>query len=443
MTDINCKEKLHTLTQLEYSRIASPGLKQYHLDKYCKRKDLDKIKSITGPFLYGEYVFAGRNIHLFGEIHSLSQPCGNFLTPTDITLPGFLHSLFTENNKINYDLLVEYPLFFDEMKIYNKRTKKIITKSRNNIVSLSATPDSLMFALFYIMFNKYFGKEKDITDYPNVRFHYVDPRDLLVFENLEIMSDRYTELILDVDINTFITRMTHDCIYVKKLLDNLPFLKHNDNIDADIIERINLFINEEYDKIFAKCNDFIVKLQETLDKNGMEFMKYPKKLKDDFINNLLLCSHQVFKIVALTMDKYTLYRMFRNFGKKTLNVKSQQIYSGPTQNVIFYGGSAHAQLYHNFLKANGAKVLKTINTEIPEELFSDYLSPQDTSIKNNCIELDVSTSLFMNPILPIDNTQNNKNQTGGTKKKKVNKKNYKNTKKSKNNILDNLSFYNL
>jgi len=243
MSDINCKETIN-LNDAEYSRVQSRGIQNYDFTRACKTKDLDKIKSITGPFMYGEYTFAGRNIHLFGEIHNFSQPCGNHFNPSDITLPGFLHSLFTEQKNIKYDLLVEYPLYFDEIEHYLPEYTKTIKRSRNQIVSSTATSNAPIFALFYIIFNKYFGKTKDITDYPNTRFHYIDPRDLLTFQNLHSITDRYGEGKIDISIDKYIDRMEDDIIYIKNLIDNLPFIKHIDNIDTEIVELINIFITD-------------------------------------------------------------------------------------------------------------------------------------------------------------------------------------------------------
>jgi hypothetical protein len=321
------------------------------------------------------------------------------------------------------------------MNVYNPK-KGIQSISRNNNISQRANQQNTIFTLFYIYFNKYFKKDKEILDYPNVRFHYVDVRNLFTFEKYHLITNRYSETlsILDIEPIPFIKRMKEDIKILKEYIGRTDLLQHIENVESSISDSIIKFINNKYDTYKQEFDSSIGELDNIIDQceNNIDIIIKNKEMIEKFKDELYKCTDCLFMINCLIMDKYTLFRMFRTFGKSKTNVKGQQIYSGATQNVIFYGGAKHSQIYAEFMNSqNAEKGLEIHYNNTPVGNIELELQPPE---KINCTNLDVSKSFFMKPIVSTDSHLNKSlnNMTGGKTKNKKAKKTAKKTAKKKN-----------
>jgi len=374
----------------------------------CKKMPLKNIKNIIGPCSYGEYELGDRKFYIFGENHVLHKPC-NIDNKNTITSVGLFHSVFTENSTVNYDFFPEFDLkklqiinFYGKLLEGNEikpEIKKGLLLQKRTLKNIESQNKILNFMQFN--FNECLDIIKNCDKYPKIRVQLPDIRELKDFHDV---SNSFLE-IFNKSIKKFFQLSIES---VKNLLTNKIFKKHIDNIDDEICKKIIRFIDEKFIKYEENFNNLMKTFYEDYTKTG--------NFNLERFREILIIGELA---TRLFMDKYTLLRMFRNFGKEKKTEGGRNIYRGPTQNIIFYGGNSHAQNFCDFLENNGGIKKKRIMCEL-----DDNGKP-----KSNCLNLDISTTgLYINT--EEQNTRPSRRQSTNKKSSTSNKKSSTSNKRS-------------
>jgi hypothetical protein len=305
---------------------------------------------IFGPKTYTEYELGEVRFSIFGENHHIEKE-------DKYLFNDFLKLLLINNPDKTYN-------FFAELGYINKDIKE-----RRKI-----DPNSMLSKIEADFF-------KYDHPYKNLRAHYTDIR------------NKFSDLLYDSEYS----KLFFYLINVSKFNDD-RLLK-----DFDISKYISftnpiVYLNDQYEKVLAYLNDKI--LQKELSKciYSHEINTYIKSLirmgKKRILlyisNNISLFNEKNFTVKNLMgyikyynlyielssnlMDIYTLARMFKIFDNNSI-----------CENIIFYGGNYHANVYRKFLELIGAK--KTIDlqgnnyVEFTDEVITFHkLYPQTQSV---------------------------------------------------------------
>jgi hypothetical protein len=305
-----------------------------------------------------------------------------------VYLIGERHSDYSgcQNSKNISNLLINYLKFSDkfidvfletDFKLKGKDWEsKSVFESKSNIIDKFRNKLSECFEL---------SKEK--CNYYNVRFHYIDSRNVIsvIIENkpniliyfvyylallpaqLNYYGLKYTQAYKDSIINMYKEfNNPKAVIKLKKILKNVQIKeqfinffnsksfdklnKNYENIDSDIISYLNEFVQKQIDNVdlnflmYDNINKSITQLYENIDKNR----EYINSNYSEIINSF----GKTLPIFSTFMDIYTLSRLFRRYR----NVKYQN--SNPAKYSIIITGDAHTSIYYQILKDLGFKKIE-------------------------------------------------------------------------------------
>lgn len=264
----------------------------------------------------------------------------------------------------------------------------------------------------YILFKDCLGKEKKCSEYPNLRMHYVDVRELATYFNKDLLHEfNNCNIIINKKFDDFMNKIKDAVSNVGEYLNYDFFNKHITNINPSVRNNINMFINEKFIEYKTIIDINLPILVDAYNKDKDNESELNKQINIDLMAS---CCNLVFFMICLIMDKYTLLRMFRSFGVPRKTVNNRNIYSGRTKNIIFYGGNTHAKIYREFLFKYGEVI-----HDLTPEMTKDHINRNEC---NNCLNIDISKTGFIEPEL---STKRNSNKN--TKKQSYKHRNTHNT----------------
>jgi len=288
---------------------------------------------VKGPHQYISYDIMGKNITLFGEWHVDNPICSR----KAINFDEFLIKLVLDSkNPIDLFLEVNFINTHDQEFITgvslagSKYIKHCINKNKENI-------------------NCYDGK---------LRIHYIDTRLMKKHSN-------------DIDIEDI-----YDITYKYMLSPHVITLFNISQLDKNnfIYSLYNIInksykINKQYENISnKKLKDSIIYFF-----NQRFKIDSAELLESKNIENTRLI---IRRLINLVMDKYAIGRLFREFiTDKPIKIT--------TNNVIFYTGINHINLYNNLFG-----YLQNIGFDIKVNSYSESIG--DT----NCVDVDISNLIF-------------------------------------------------
>ena len=319
------------------------------INNYRKKNKTPVIQYITGPGEVSKYVSEkwGKTIYLFGENdHSVEKGCATWIDDLDnkkhMSIENYLKEVF-ENTSVFIDFFIELP---------------VITNTKDvNIINENQT--------VYLLYNK-FKKclYKDGCQWP-IRVHGVDIRN--------IISDKY---------------QTSDLSYVDSDLMMIDYLKRVDPKHVWItLENFKIKHSNIIQKLkkIRKQKDLIKLIKHEIEihpliQKELSKTQFPKKLISDIIiaglgidksllnkpkivgrffeslewsktfpPGLSMVSKLLTSINALTMDVYSVARMFRLFDVK------QSEHPESIDNIIYYAGNGHTMILEFILSKIGFK----------------------------------------------------------------------------------------
>jgi hypothetical protein len=242
-----------------------------------------------------------------------------------------------------YDEDVLYDFYF-EVDYINKNIKE--NKYSKNSILARIRAD----------FTNCLSLEKN-CEYENLRAHYCDFRSkfpvIYEFEFLKLHSFLSDYQYNDGEIDISKYESINDPITY--------FKKHNEMVEKFLKDDI---IQKELSKSIYREEIlmFISIVDKINTKTILEFIDKNKKLFDDGIftrhnsKDYLKYLNYYNLLYGVVMDIYTLARMFKIFGNDSI-----------AENIIFYGGDHHCNLYRKFLAFIGAK--KTIDIKGDNKIF--------------------------------------------------------------------------
>jgi hypothetical protein len=97
----------------------------------------------------------------------------------------------------------------------------------------------------------------------------------------------------------------------------------------------------------------------------MEYRQLSNQLLSATQNNeIYKAGAATLTLFGLVMDKYGIGRMFRNFEAIRLSEYGEEIYNGPSENIIYYCGEGHAKIINKLMRYLNAKEVYTVNDGI-------------------------------------------------------------------------------
>jgi len=303
-------------------------------------KFIDEI-SIEGPTTFDEYIIPvlSKHIYLFGDNHSNNKICKNSdIKP--IPFEQFLENIFIKNPDKIMDFYIEHP--FISKKIY---TYEFVGANSDN-------------DWYITRIQKYFKLcltvDKSKCKYKNVRFHYVDIR------NINELITKIHLLYIDISnfnansdkqewINKLLPLIKKDIITVYNMLSNIDIeeLFRETKIQKQFYNITNKNYKDWFIKYYTLQFDMVKK---NLLKNMKTMMSYDG-IKNKFLTTWLL------ELPGVLMDAYTIGRIFRSFE------------DGSPKNIIIYVGEWHIDNIKNML--NQIKAIH-INNSTSNKIGEDF-----------------------------------------------------------------------
>lgn len=346
-----------------------------NIDYNCLSLPLKNIKYIIGPLSYQQYKYNDKNIYIFGEIHTTNystfireNPVTDMTPYNTLLFSSLIHTLITNNPEKTYDLHLE--------------TGRVIQNKTNNNKFINDYDVSGMINNIKKQFKECFiPRLRKNCKYPNLRTHYTDYR----FYIDEDTNKTYYDLIEEYCINNTLE------LIIPKILNSYRLNKQITNIkDETLRMKIKDFFT-------SKIHELIETHNNNKDKNNNKFSKCSKYKLSNSNSNVI-----VFNIGTLIMDIYSIARIFRDFNvrqqkKKTLinlfksksksksNNTNKNI--GKQENIIYYCGYSHANIFKEFMDYINQKPVKLISPKtadngemLPEDNWYLSLNLQDTTL---------------------------------------------------------------
>ena len=285
----NCDEHRRSLTIRKFMYIDKST--EEAASRFCDFILPKNIEYIIGPINYTEYTIGDVSIGIFGEIHSFKvKDCSSKIPQQkSILFHNFLDMVLRSNQSRLYD-------FYFEERFIDKK----ISKERFGVY------DRGMFGYIEGLLESCLLFDKRSCDYPNLRAHYVDIRDVTGLENF---AKLYTE--------TTTTPIVRHELILKCIADVQRILTENKLVAKEIRKSYH----------GDKIHEFAL----------TEFEKIKHDLQDRIKRNENIYLGRVAMLYVLIMDVYALARMFRYFDGQ------------PVKNIVVYVGDAHADNYRKFI----------------------------------------------------------------------------------------------
>lgn len=279
---------------------------------------------ISGPCTYREYKLGNRTFYIFGENHEIMPDSKG---DDSIEFIDMLKMVIQRNNK-KYDIFVENEIqtIKNDNEFYKISNSKVINDIRGEFSKC-------------MMYNKN-------CHYSNIRVHNTDYR--RVFKDINnkwyrYMSHFYSNPIYIINREGVVSkgRSKKTIGIVGEMLNDKKIMKQYENISNNI-ERNNIlsFYNAEYRRL---SNELIIATQR---------------------NEIYKAGAATLNLFGLVMDKYAIGRMFRNFEKIRLSQYGEEIYNGPSENIIYYCGEGHAKMINKLMRFLNARQIYTVNDGI-------------------------------------------------------------------------------
>ena len=369
-----------------------------------KEDIINNIVLLEGPISYYKYELdfeeqPKKIIHLFGEYHGDTRGyCETF--DDNIPYPYLEFHDYIEKLSINssyfFDIYLESPIFLKGSNYTISSGSKFFKTEIYQIIHLMKT-DNLNFKeafykfylnereyetqsyIFDSMINKFKECIQPSTRMVNkncnlMRIHNVDLRNFWGNKIDNVYNDFYLLIFEEIFSNTNLTfeEKLKIVIYLKEEMINLieqlikTYSIVNNTID---IYNQNLFYHKESERsdyysefIQQLIQEFIKEsieetFEETFVENDYKIIDYLKELKKLIndptlplplgINDFFITfSRYIFIIMALFMDGYCLFRIFKKYYKEEYNSFQPKI----STNIIIYAGDKHIEKYNNFFR---------------------------------------------------------------------------------------------
>lgn len=365
---------------------------------------LPVVDYITGPFTLSYHYIPSLNkkIYIFGEYHTLKNPCANnymniydYLEKIFLNTPLFI-DFYLEDDKTDIDNEAEYTLNYNFSKNYIEK----------NTLNSYLQQFGLMNYLRYKFIKCIYHKKDTLCQ--SIRSHYIDMRPIHYKKNRKYISELneiiylfriiYLEITIKKKVECFNSLFNLYSVKNRKMLENVLKSLSGENIDNYILEEITKHpkIKKEIGKIDYSIRIKILqffKFSKIVKLSVLELYNYFSKnvitnienkrtdILDDFskisekykyiistINNILT------PIGVLYVDIYTITRLFINFDTNGKNKK----HNAPSSqnNIIIYTGNAHSENYRKFFIS--------LNTLSENTLYNKINEPY---IENNCLDM--------------------------------------------------------
>lgn len=302
---------------------------------------------LTNYIIYGPYAVEKllspnkeKIIYLFYDYHYRKSECDN----NTINVFSFLDELFKESRDYIIDFMLE------------------VEPDQN----IPKENDQLELVKMWQLFKNCYSTNKNKCPYNNVRIHWTDVRtkgllkqfnDMIsvlqgyrknpdefasnVGENIPDLEEKFMKILMIID-NKFTN--------IDILMEESKIIKQIDNIiDSDI-----------RDDVFKEIKNRIIKSYEYF-----QHMLYKRAIFDHHLFRSLL------EFTASFLDGYTVSRILRNFGEKSMT------------NIILYAGGAHANNISDILQDIGYEreiYLGTKTYDIKDIMDKDFQCLNITSI---------------------------------------------------------------
>lgn len=328
------------------------------INNYANAKKEPNVKYITGPGNISKYVSDkwGKTIYLFGENdHSNKQGCATWMDYLDpdkhMSITTYFKKLFTDTD-VFIDLFIEFP---------------VVTNKQHSIMN-----ENMTLSLLHKEFKRCLHKDK--CQFP-IRVHGVDIRNIISDKYKKSEFSKLDEDLMMIDYNKnnlndiWITpekfRIKHKKIiqilkkirtkedlilFIKKEIETHPLIQKELSKTQFPKELISDIIIAGFDTDKSKLNKPIL-IEFFFE--SLEWDKY----KNKYPPGLSIVSRLLTSVNALTVDVYSVSRMFRLF-----DVKQFEHYPKSIDNIIYYAGNGHTMILDFiFMKIGFKKIEQSKN----------------------------------------------------------------------------------
>ena len=276
----------------------------------CLELPLKDVNFILGPCTFYQFKLGERNLYLFGEMHLPLDRSTALLRTSKahkfdtLTFPAFVHSVAVQNPTKTYDLMFENAYFLNRGFEGGQALK----------LSLDS---SIMNAITYQFADCIHFQRRKKCPYKNLRTHYVDYR---------------------------------------RTMEDFRIYKRNVKGDIESIDTSR--IGAEVERVI----------------NSERIQKQILAIKDDnireslirFFKELVVYSpYKAAKAQSAVMDIYAIARILRDFDPMIVSAESDA-FSGTSQNVIYYAGNHHINIFVKFLTEYLGLRAEYSSTSLPE-----------------------------------------------------------------------------